>query len=128
MACGSKRGPGSSWLFIKLLVQVGDVFSVRFQAFLGISQLSFQSTIHSLKLVQFNLLQLKFLLSLNLFFLELIDDIHLHRYSILLTLDRLLDVLHLRLLDFQFLLELLVVALLLVDDVVALDDLLLALL
>ena len=73
-------------------------------------------------------MQLKFLLSLNLLFLEFIDDIHLLRYSILLTLDRLLDVLHLCLFDLQLLLELLVVALLLVDDVVALDDLLLALL
>ena len=107
---------GTPWFLIELLIQVGDVLSIRLKTFLSICKFRLERAINCLQLVELNLLQLELFLSLNLLLFKLICNVHLLRYAILLILHSLLDVLHLALLQLELLLELLVLSLLLVDD------------
>ena len=65
---------------------------------------------------------------LNLLLLQFVDSVHFLRDTVLLGLYGALEILHLARLDFQLLLQLLVVGLLLLYDRVAFHDLLLRLL
>ena len=67
-------------------------------------------------------------MSLNLLLLQFVDSVHFLRDTVLLCLYGALEILHLARLDFQLLLQLLVVGLLLLYDRVALHNLLLRLL